>query len=286
MKKMGQILIWGLLAVSCSQKPEFIRVDNVVVAGLKDSLLLISMDYVVYNPNNVRSNLKQSSMGIFYRDSAVGQGFLDKQISLAANDTVIVPVRCEIVLEKMHRYYPELLRSESSIFKIKGNSRVSFLLNSFTIAMDDEIRLNTKEIIRNEIKKNISSPNNFRIRSIGADRLPSFTRTALNLQVSAKNNLPLDYTIERMELQFFMEDGKEAMAQWTLAQPIFQKSMETVNIPIHASLSNMGILQNARFSWLTQGKINFNISGNAGIKINAFQFNVPIQDTISISMLP
>ena len=284
MKKIICVFILAILAASCSQKPEFVRIGNVAVSGLKDSLLLVRMDYVVFNPNDVKTKLKQSSMDIYYRDSLVGQGFLDKQISLAANDTVKVPVRCEITLERLHQYYPELLESEASIFKVKGDSKVSFLLNSFTIDMDDEIQLNTKEIIFNEIRKNISQTNNFKIRSIEANKLPSFSKTELKLQVLAKNNLPLEYTIEKMELQFYMDKGDKAVAEWILAQPLFQKALETVNIPINASLSNMGILKNAKFSWLTQKKINFSILGNAEIKIKGYQFSVPIKDTLSVTM--
>tara|TARA_R110001583_G_scaffold60219_5_gene179024 strand:+ start:1274 stop:2002 length:729 start_codon:yes stop_codon:yes gene_type:complete len=242
------------------------------------------MDYVVFNPNDVKSTLKQSSMDISYRDSLVGHGFLDQQISLAANDTVKVPVRCEITLKKLHKYYPELLQSDSSVFKVKGNSKVSFLLNSFTIDMDDEIQLNTYEIIRSEISKNITGPNNFKISSIGASKLPSFSNTELNLQILAKNNLPLDYTIEQMDLRFFMDMDNEAIAQWTLAEPLYQKALNTGSIPINASLSNWGILKNAKLSWLTKKKVIFNIKGNAAIKIRGYRFNVPIQDTVSIAM--
>ncbi|QLG45073.1 hypothetical protein [Costertonia aggregata] len=284
MKKFVCILIFSFLLVSCSQKPEFVRVDNVVVAGLKDSLLMVHMNYVVYNPNDVKSKLKQSGMDIFYKESLVGQGILDKQLSLAANDTVKVPVRCEISLKKLHLYYPELLASEASIFNIKGDGKVSFLLNSFTIDMDDEIQLNTKAIIHGEIRKNISKTNNFKIRSVAASKLPTFSKTELNLQVLAKNNLPLEYTIENIKLQFYMDKGNDAVAEWTLAEPLVQKALETVNIPINASLNNLGILKNAKLSWLTQKKVNFNILGNADIKINGYQFNVPIKDTLSLTM--
>jgi len=284
MKKIVCLLVMVFLAISCSQKPEFVRVANVAVLGLKDSLLLVGMDYVVYNPNDVKTKLKQSSMNIVYKDSLVGQGFLDKQLSLAPNDTVKVPVRCEIAMEKLHKYYPELLESEAAVFKVKGNSKVSFLLNSFTIDMDDEIQLNTKKIIRNEIKKNISRANNFKIRSIAATKLPTFSKTELNLQVLARNNLPLAYTIEQMELKFFMDRSDAPVAEWTLAEPLVQKALATANIPINASLSNLGILKNAKLSWLTQKKVNFNILGSAAIKINGYQFKVPIKDTLNITI--
>ncbi len=272
------------MVISCSQKPEFIRVDNVAITGLQDSLVLLQMDYIVYNPNDVKSQLKQSSMDIFYRDSLVGEGILEKQISLPVNDTVNVPVLCKITLEKLHQYYPEFLVSESAIFTVKGDSKVSFFLNSFTIKMDDEIRLNTKEIIFREIKKNISKTDNFKIQSIGAKKLPSFASTEMNLQILAKNNLPIDYRIEQMDLEIFMDNNEKAVAQWTLTNPLFQKAMGTVAIPVDVNLDNIEILKNAKLSWLTKRKANFSIFGNVEIKIKGYNFNVPIQDTINIAI--
>ncbi len=284
MKRISLIIIVFLLTISCSQKPEFVRVDNVVVSGLKDSLILVKMDYVVYNPNDVKSKLKQSGMEIFYKDSLVGRGFLDKEISLKPNETISVPVRCEIILEKLHHYYAELLLSESTAFTVKGNSKVSFMLNSFTIDMDDEIQLNTKQIIHQEIRKNLAQSNNFKVHSIKANKLPSLNSTELNLQVISKNNLPLDYTIENMELNFFMKNDENAIAKWTLGEPISQIAFETTNIPVEVSLDNLSFLKNVNLSWLTDKNIKFNILGSVNVKINGYEFEVPIEDTLKMGI--
>lgn len=286
MKKVLYIMVATLFLVSCSQEPHYVRMDNVTVTGLKEDLLLANMHYVIYNPNTVRTKLRQSHMDIYYKDVLVGQGFLDKQIHLKPKDTIKVPVRCEIALEKLHRYYPELLLSDASRFKIKGQSEVSFLLNSFTIHMEDEIYLNTQNSIQKEIDKNISSADNFKIRSVEVNKLPTFSKTELNLQIAAKNNLPLDYTIQQIHLEFFIDQGEEAIAQWTLVQPLHQMALETVTIPVAVSVRHMDILKNVNFSWLTGKKVNFNISGSVDIKIRGYTFKVPIQDTLDVAMLP
>ncbi len=284
MKKILILLTLAGTLASCSEKPEFVRVGNVSLVGLKDSLILVNMDYVVYNPNNVRTKLRQSGMQIFYKDALVGHGFLDRQIALAANDTIEVPVRCEIVLDKLNTYYPELLASDSTVFHIKGNGRISFLLNSFTIDMDDEIQLNTKKIIHEEIKKNLGYKDNFKIRSISSDKLPSLSETSLKLQVEARNNLPLDYEISQMKLRFFLDQRKGAVAEWELAEPVKQKANGFSNIPVDVTLSNFDILKQIKFSWLTNKKVNFNILGEVAVKVQEYEFNIPVQDSLTLAL--
>ncbi|TAI47336.1 hypothetical protein [Flagellimonas allohymeniacidonis] len=278
------ILILFILMVSCSEKPEFIAIDNVAIKGLKENNLIVDMDYVVYNPNNVKTNLRQSSMSLFYKDSLVGDGFLNEQVSLGANDTIKIPVTCEISLKKLNAYYTELLESDSTVFALKGNGKVSFLLNSFTIALEDKIHLNTKEIILEEINRNLDYGNNFKIRSIATDRLPSLKKTHLKLGMETLNKLPLDYTITQLDLQFYLDKKKGEVALWSLAQPFEQKVGGTSTLPIDVTLNNLDILKQVKFSWLTNQKVNFTIMGDAKIQIQDYAFNIPIKDTIEIGL--
>lgn len=284
MRKICILLLGLVICTSCSKKPKFIQVDNVSILGLKDSLLLVTMDYVVYNPNDVKTKLRQSGMEIFYKDSLVGNGYLDKQINLVANDTLSVPVRFEIAVAKLHKYYPELISSDSTVFSIKGNSRVSFLLNSFTIDMDDEIHLNTKGIIHEQIQKNLSTADNFKIRSISSNRLPSFNRTKLQLQIETNNNLPLDYVINELQLDFYLDKRRAKVANWQLSQPLRQKSLEKALIPVDVTLNNFDILKQAKLSWLTKTEVNFSILGEIEVQIEGYEFRVPIEDNINLAL--
>lgn len=284
MKKIALVFGAFLLFTSCSKKPQFIAIEHVTIKGLTDNALVVGMDYVVYNPNNVKTKLRQSSMEIFYKDSLVGKGFLNEQMSLAAKDTIRIPVTCEIELKSLNAFYSELLASDSTEFTLKGNGKVSFLLNSFTIALDDKIHLNTKKAILEEISKNLDYGNNFKIRSISSNRLPSLSKTHLKLGVETLNKLPIAYTINAMNLEFYLDENKGQVAAWAMDEPFHQEALKSTTIPIDVTLNNFDILKQVKFSWLTDQKANFTILGEAQIKIQDYEFNVPIKDHVEIGL--
>jgi len=281
-------IIIGLMLVlmySCSKKPTFIKIDNVIVNGIKDSLMEVGMDYVVYNPNNVKTKLKQSGMSLYYKDVLVGEGYLNNEISLEANDTIRVPVLCNIQLDKLSTFYPEMLYSDATAFNIKGENKIGFLLNSFTIDVDETIYLNTKEIIKKEINKNLGNSDNFRIKTISVNSLPTINKTNFKVIIEAKNNLSFDYKIQQMELQFYLDSKAiEPVASWTQDKVISQKAFQNTDIPIEVAVDNFNTLKNSKISMLFKKRIDFIVVGEVQIKIQEYVFNVPINDKMQIDV--
>ena len=284
---MKNVLIGLMLTLifSCSEKPEFIKIDNVIIDGIKDSLMEVRMDYVVYNPNNVKTKLKKSGMSLYYKDVLVGEGYLNKQISLKANDTIRVPVKCNIQLDKLSKFYPEMLYSDATAFGIKGENKIGFLLNSFTIDVDETIYLNTKEIIKKEINKNIGTTDNFKIKTVSVNSLPTLNKTNFKIVIEAKNKLSFDYEINQMELQFFLDSkAKESIASWTQDGVISQRAFQTTDIPIEVTVDNFNVLKNTKISMLFKKGIDFIVVGEVQIKIQEYVFNVPINDKMQIEI--
>ena len=284
-KRIGLAILCLVFLISCkSEQPKFVGIENVIVEGLKDSLMLINMDYVVYNPNSVKTRLKESTMNIYYKNEVVGKGYLDKEINLKPRDTIQIPVQCEVGLRQLHKFYPELLASNTSKFMVKGESQVGFLLNSFAIGISDTIILNTGELIKEEINKNLGKTDNFKINSVAVNVLPSLNKTRFVLEVETKNNLPLEYKIEQMNLKFYASKNDEAIAQWILDRPVLQKAYGTSKIPVQATTNNFNLLRQGRFSWLLNGKAKFLVKGEAQIQIEEYSFRVPVNDFIEVDM--
>ena len=283
--KIKATVLFAVLSViiSCAKRPEFVAIDNIAILNSKNDTLMVGMDYIVYNPNNVRTKLRQSSMEIYYRDSLVGNGFLKEPIALNANDTIGIPVSCKISLKRLSTFYPELLTSDSSTFELKGNGKVSFMLNSFSIGLDDQIHLNTKEAILTQIEQNLDYGKNFKLRSISSDKLPSLRKTQLRLEMEAINQMPIAYQIDSLELGFYLDKAKESVAHWMLEEPYDQKPMGSQIIPLQVTLNNLDLLKQMKFSWLTDQKVNFVILGEAQVLIEGYRFNVPIEDLLEIS---
>tara|TARA_R110002073_G_scaffold279026_1_gene443143 strand:- start:430292 stop:431179 length:888 start_codon:yes stop_codon:yes gene_type:complete len=280
------LVVWLLLLlVSCSKQPQFIKIDNVNIEGLKDSLMHVSMDYVIYNPNNVKTKLKQSGMAIYYHDTLVGTGTLNKEINLPSNDTIKVPVACEIRLDKLSKFYPEMLQSDATAFSIRGENKIGFLMNSFTIDVEETIYLDTKSIIRKEINKNLNTEGNFKLKKVVVNALPTLDKTRFKLEIEAQNNLPFDYEIHEMKLQFFLDDAaKEPVAQWKQEAPILQQKYQPTTIPIEVVVANLNLLKNTKLTMLFKQEIDFIVIGNLQVKIQEYTFNVPVNDQMKLNL--
>ncbi|MEA1787269.1 hypothetical protein U1E44_14300 [Arenibacter sp. GZD96] len=271
-----------IILISCSKRPEFVEVDNIVILASDSETLTVGMDYIVYNSNNVRTKLRQSSMEIYYKDSLVGHGFLNEEVALSANDTIGIPVSCKINLKRLSIFYPELLASDSSTFDLKGKGTVGFMLNSFNIVLDDQIHLNTKKTILDQIEKNLNNGKNFKLRAISSNKLPSLTKTQLKLQMEAINQMPIAYQIDSLELDFYLDRDNGSVAHWSLEKPYNQSPMGSQIIPLEVTLNNLDMLKQMKFSWLADQKVDFFILGQAQVLIEGYRFKMPINDLLEI----
>lgn len=287
MKTLTKIIIFTtlIMLISCSKKPKFIKIDNIVVKGIKDSLMEVNMDYVVYNPNNVKTKLKESVISLYYKDNLVGKGELSNNINLKSKDTIKIPVLCNIKLHKLSLFYPEMLNSDSTAFQIKGENKIGFLLNSFKTNVNEKIYINTKKIIREEINKNLGNTDNFKIKSIEINALPSFKKTTFKIIVETKNNLSFDYKIEHMKLEFFLDNkAKKSIANWSMDKIISLKAFETNNMPLDVTIDNHSMMKFTNISMLFKQKIDFIVKGQVQIKIQDYIFNVPVNDKMKIDI--
>lgn len=283
-KMMAFILIMAQF-FACSKKPNFIRIDNISINGIKDSIMQIGMDYVVYNPNDVKTKLEESGMSLYYKDSLVGKGHLNKEIPLKANDTIKVPVVCNIQLDKLSQFYPEMLNSNATPFKIKGENKVGLLFNSFTIDVDETIHLDTKGIIEKEVNKNLRQQDNFKIKTVVINSLPGLKKNRFQIIIETTNNLPFDYEINKLQLDFYMNNRtNESVATWNQNEVIYQKSYQKTNIPIEVEVDNFNMLKNMNVSMFFKSKIDLIIAGQVEIKIQDYIFNVPINDTMKVDV--
>ena len=280
MKKILWILL-ALIAFSCNKNPQFLGVENVSIQKIENSRIITKMDYVIFNPNSVKTSLRESNMSIFYEDVLVGQGSLDEEIKLPSNDTVRVPVLGNISLEKISQFYLKLLKSDSAVFDLEGKSKVSFMMNSFTIDVADRIYLDTRSLIMKEIKKNLSLQENFKLRGIELKELPSFNKTKFLLNIAVHNNLPFDYQINRLNLDFSINSNSNQIGQWNMNDTIIQYSGKTKDIPVSVEINNFDL---ARFTGvsLLSGKTKILMTGDMNVFIDNYEFYIPIKDSLAV----
>jgi LEA14-like dessication related protein len=285
MKKFITILIAFILLISChKKKPEFLGIDSVSISGLKEDSMLFDINYSIYNPNAVGTKLRQSAMSVYYKDTLVGNGYLYKETKLPASDTISLPVRCEIKLATLSHYYPEMILKDSSVFTLKANGKVDFFMNSFNVAINDKITLNTKEIILSEINKRLSGGGNLSLKEISIEKLPSLNETEMNLALAVNNTFPFEYTLKHLQLYFYDVDGRNKIGSWLLDKPVKQAAQTQTKIAVAAKMQNLSVLKQGVLNLLSGKKQEIKIKGDATITIKGYAFTIPIEESIPMNL--
>jgi len=278
------IVMLVVLITACKKNPQFIGVDKVRVAGLKDSTLFVNLLYKVYNPNGVKSTLKAATINVYFKEELVGTGRLIEAMALQSNDTIKIPVECAISLEKLHHNYQALVQSTATVFRLKGTNQVKFLMRTMEMDVDEEISLNTRDIVKQEVKRNFSDANNFNVKSIGLQQIPTLGKSNFSMHIELRNQLPMDYTIESMQLNFYRSSKEQLVATWSLTSPIQQLKHEKTTMPIEAEVNNINLLKQGSLTWLLTQKARFKMFGDAVVRVGEYRFTVPIDDEVEIGM--
>ncbi|GAA3614868.1 LEA type 2 family protein [Flavivirga amylovorans] len=282
MKKLVTYLIIIIALSSCGKKPDFVAIENVEVESIKDSVINVKMNYVVFNSNAVKSKLEQANLKIYFQDKVVGKGYLNQTVLLSPKDTISVPIKFELNLKQLSKFYPILLESDSSEFYMESNSKIKVMLKTFSVKGKETIFLDTKNIIKSELNNRFNNSENFKVKGVSVDKIPTLNESSFNINVQANNNLPFDYKVERLELTFY--NASSQVAKWQLQQSFLQKAHKTTSIPITITVNNLNLLKNADMSWFVKKEIEFDIKGKAVIIVNGYEFNIPVEDKIKFKL--
>ncbi|MEO1033887.1 MAG: hypothetical protein AAFX55_21070, partial [Bacteroidota bacterium] len=141
MKNVITYVVIAILLTSCGKKPTFISAEDLKVESVKDSMMFLKMTYVVYNPNTIKSKLKESELKIYYQNSEVGEGFLNEEVLLSPKDTIQIPLNFKVNIKRLSEFYPKLLSSDSSRFDVKSNSKIETVLKTFSAKGNETVYL-------------------------------------------------------------------------------------------------------------------------------------------------
>lgn len=290
MRKISLYLSFCLLVLvvvllySCGKEPQFIGLKNAKITGLQDSLLLFDLDYVAYNPNNIKTQLKSSDVAIYYRNQWVGSGSISHGLSLPANDTITAAVNCRVSLYQLHKFYPELMASDSAVFELRGFNKIGLSLLNIYNKVDQQIRLNTKSYFEEEVRKILNSQKSFSIQKLSIYSLPRLSESEFALEVLIQNTLPFDYILEDLNLKILSEGNSESLAAWQLSEPLTQKAKSETALPVRVKVNHLNMIKNAKLSWLQTQSAKLRVTGTMKILIAGKSFEIPVNDMVAIAL--
>ncbi|WP_422103818.1 hypothetical protein [Winogradskyella sp.] len=271
-----------ILLTSCGKKPTFISVKDLKVESVRDSMMSIKMNYVVYNPNTIKSKLKESELKIYYQNTEVGEGFLNQEILLSPKDTIQIPLNFKVNIKRLSEFYPKLLSLDSSRFDVESNSKIETILKTFSIKGNEIVYLKVNDIVQSEIRNRIKNGGNFKIKGMTIDKIPSLNQSNFKINIQANNNFPFDYVLKEIDLNFY--NSSTEIAKWQLGERFNLKANTSNTIPVSIVVNNLNVLKKAKPSWFTKQEIEFDMLGKAVILVNGYKFEVPIQDALKFDI--
>lgn len=280
------MLLYSLLMASCAKKPVFINVESVKIGSLKDSILQTYINFKVYNPNSIGSTLTASDVKTYYKGKLVGSSSIEKEVKLPANDTIIIPIVSQLNIWSLADVFPELLATDTAVFRIEGSNRVRALGMNITVPVKQDIKLNVKHAVSDQLSRTFQNDSNFRIKQIRLSRMPGLSKSGFNMVVQVKNSFPFDYQLQSLDLDIYRKGGTNAVANWKMTDTIDQKAGGVANIPIKIEVDNLNLLGEARLSDLFNPKIEVVVKGQAVIAIQGRTFTIPVEENRTVSFNP
>jgi len=280
------MLLYSLLMVSCAKKPVFINVESVKIGSLKDSILQMYINFKVYNPNSIGSTLTASNVKTYYKGKLVGSSTIEKEIKLPANDTIIIPIVSQLNIMSLADVFPELLATDTAVFRIEGSNRVRALGMNITVPVKQDIKLNVKHAVSEQLSRTFQNDSNFRIKQLRLSRVPGLSKSGFNMVVQVKNSFPFDYQLQQLDLNIYRKGSTNAVANWKMTDTIDQKAGGVANIPIKIEVDNLNLLGEARLSDLFNPKIDIVVKGQAVIAIQGRTFSIPVEENRTVSFNP
>jgi LEA14-like dessication related protein len=283
---MVSLLILSMLLCSCLKKPVFIKVDFVRIGAVKDSILEANIDFKVYNPNGMGATINSSKINTYYKGKLVGVSTLNKEIHLPSKDTVVIPMVSKINLWTLAKVFPELLQNETATFTITGNNKVKSLGVSWDVPIKDNITINVKEILIEQMDNAFKSDSNFRIKGLKLTKMPGLNKSMFQMSVELKNGFSFSYQLNELNLNIYRKNESLSIANWKLTDTVKLRAGAKSTIPLKVEVENLRLLSQARITDILNPRPVFVLKGDAEVYMQGRTFHIPIEETRQVSLNP
>ena len=277
------LLAVGLMASSCIKEPEIVDIQSIKFTGQTDTLLNMEVVVVVDNPNGMGAKVLDIDSKAYFGDTFIGTSKSKQEFKLKAKDTTAITFISQVNLPSLARLYPELLESDSAMFRIVGDYEIKAWFKSFKIHREQEGLINARQEIRRQISMALGDDNAIALRNITMRSLPNLRETELAVDVEMANDFPFNFTLSDMELDFYLDPRGRSVGSWKMGDPVVLESLSKGQIPVKVTLANASLLSGLG-SVLLRGKKEITAKGTATVTIGDSRFELPIDQTKAISL--
>lgn len=265
----------------CVKQPEFIDVQNIRVVGLRDSTVSVSLVYTAYNQNRISTRLVESQVDLYYDGKLVGTGSLDSVISLPKSDTIHVPMTCQINLKSLGKYFPTILKQETSQFSFRGYGKAKAWFGAASMKFNDQVSIDVRSTVRKEINRLVSDRDNFNIKKFDF-HLGSGGGANAKVLVEWKNTLPFAYQIVQQKFDVGFKGNSKSASTYESDTLMQVNEGQRFTIPLQINFNNLDQLIGSGISFLFSGKVDMWIDGNVTLRVADETFELPVNANKSI----
>jgi len=271
-----------IVCAGCVKDPELIDIDSVEIVSLVDSVLEANVWCLVRNPNGVNATVKNITADLDINGAFVGKIDQQTAISIEKKQTAKVKLHAFIQLEKMSAIFPDLLKQELTPVKMTGTARIDAGPADFNKKLNITKELPVQEMLEKLIEKQFSGNNTIQLKKI-AFRKAGILHSELFVESAVTNPLGIDFELDKLELDIYLEPGGNPIAKWVNA--------EEASVPMKSGTETLvsGVTKVDNVAMFSKGMMSFLfkkeaiVRGIASISLQKNRFDIPFNQTVAIN---
>jgi len=261
------LILLGTTACSSVKEPQLVSVDNVAISLANDQSYIVLTDLKIYNPNKFTLQSKDIKLELFMDNLLLGKIQLINDFYIKKRDTL--SLKTKLILEP--KLFENSIRLEDTInFRVRGSAKIPLLPIKHTFDIEHSLELSDiiEPILKENLGKDAINFKGIKINNIGLSSIDIISA------LTFKNNFNFNYTIEKLDVEFF--DSKKysnLIGKSSIQAPIQVDEKSEVNVESTVSLNTAKLGKSILKNLLKKNQSLF-IRANVVIVLN--QIKVPL----------
>lgn len=274
-KILALALSLSFLVSSCFNDPKVVGISNLQIIEKQDSLLISQVTTEIENPNKVSITASDLEYKITIKDVEIGQGFVEKEFTLEANQVSSIDNRIELNVPKLISIIDFVFEKDSFPVDVAISLKVEPV--GIKISKETQVYFKLADLMKNLSGDIVKESLNIKGLKITEIR-PSYTKMNINFEFD--NKFPFDYSLDSLNFDIFDNEKLETkLGSTKSSKTINIKSKETTPFSIKTQIQNISAGLSFFKKVLTQDR-SFFIKGNIFIDFEGSKIKVPIQQKI------
>lgn len=260
---------------SAIKDPELKEIISFEFTEIADSVIFAKVTAEVFNHNKIGGKVKNINADVYINNQKVGKIDDNNLHSFKGNSASIVTFNTTINLPVFSKIFEKLMTSDSSVVAVKGKAKVGIGIASIKMKMDNEVTLSIKKEL-DKVMKDKFSESSIKIKGININRI-SFPTSKMEVKVTFKNDLAIDYTIEQFDYSLSFKGQKKYFGKGKIEAPLVIAKNSNEVIKSKITITNQEALK--QFANIFFGK-KIHAKGTAKINIEGYLFNIPVDQEV------